>query len=175
MAEHGMECTFIDIMILVVGGIFSGFCLDSSPVFGLVAHVQVKGFALGGTVGVGVVQEILYSHEDLFDGNGRAPAFFFIQNGQTNGPTGIDIGVKQGRHKSTLGRFARILLVKLQRDLVHTTGPIGRFLSRNTRIPLHNVGRPIPCWDGSRIKSKWMILPPRLSLLTSQNQNSTII
>jgi hypothetical protein len=110
MAEHGMECTFIDIMILVVGGIFSGFCLDSSPVFGLVAHVQVKGFALGGTVGVGVVQEILYSHEDLFDGNGRAPAFFFIQNGQTNGPTGIDIGVKQGRHKSTLGRFARILL-----------------------------------------------------------------
>ena len=61
--------------------ILASFHLDAAIVFGLVLDKERVGFRLRWTGWVGSVQEVLYSSENLLNGNGRPPALFFVQNG----------------------------------------------------------------------------------------------
>ena len=47
--------------------------------------------------GIGVVQQVLNSNENLLQCDRRAPGFFFIQDREANGARGIDIRVEEGR------------------------------------------------------------------------------
>lgn len=55
--------------------------LDLTLVCSSIFLEQVICICLGGRFGVGFVEQFLDAEEDLFDGDGRLPAFFFVQDG----------------------------------------------------------------------------------------------
>ncbi len=63
------------------GTILPRFGFDSSLVLTSVRCKQTVGFTLCWTIRIWIIQQILNAHQYLLDGNGRAPTFFFIQNG----------------------------------------------------------------------------------------------
>ena len=70
------------------------FLSHSLLVSGLVLHEQIVGFRLGGTIWIGIIQQILNPNQYLLQCNGWAPSFLFIQNGKTNSPRRIHIGME---------------------------------------------------------------------------------
>jgi hypothetical protein len=56
---------------------------------------EVVCVSLSWRVGVGVIEKVLNSEEDLLDGDGRLPALLFIQDRQADGARGIDVGVEE--------------------------------------------------------------------------------
>ena len=90
----------IDILVVGwLGRIFARFLSNSCHVAGFVMNKQLIGFGLRGRIRVGFIQQVLNPNQNLLNGNGRSPSFFFVQNGQTNGTGRIHIGVKEGRHE----------------------------------------------------------------------------
>lgn len=51
---------------------------------------------MGGRIGVGGIEEFLNAEEDLLNGDGGFPAFFFVEDRETDGSGGVDIGVEEG-------------------------------------------------------------------------------
>ena len=71
--------------------------LDLLVVGGTVLAEQVVGLGLGRRLRVGLVEQRLNAEEDLLDGDGGLPAFFFIENGQADGSGRVDVGVEERR------------------------------------------------------------------------------
>ncbi len=59
-------------------------------------RVQVR------SLGLGIVyrgHQVLNPNQALFDGNGRPPTLFFVENGEANGARRIDVGVEERWHE----------------------------------------------------------------------------
>jgi hypothetical protein len=69
--------------------------LDLALVCCAVLAEEVVCVSLGWRVWVRIVQEILHSEKDLFDGDRWLPALFLIQDGQADCARGIDIRVEE--------------------------------------------------------------------------------
>uniref|UniRef100_A0A8D8U346 Uncharacterized protein n=1 Tax=Cacopsylla melanoneura TaxID=428564 RepID=A0A8D8U346_9HEMI len=69
---------------LLLGG--HGSSLGSNPLLVLqsVLTVNCIRFSLCGVLNVGLVEKVLNTQQDLFDGNGGLPIFLFIQQRQTH-------------------------------------------------------------------------------------------
>ena len=145
--------------------ILPGLGLDPSLVLGLVVHEELVGLRLGGTVGVGIVEEVLDAQEHLLDGDGGTPSLLLVEDGQADGPGRVDVGMEQGRDELALGRLGRVLLGELEGDLVHAAGPVGVFLSGDAGFPLHEVGRSIALGFRPGVEAEGMIPAPVFALL----------
>ena len=55
---------------------------------------EIVSVCLSRRFGVGFIEKLLNPKEDLLDGDGRFPAFFFIKDRQTDRSRGIHIWVK---------------------------------------------------------------------------------
>lgn len=66
-------------------------------VSGLVLLEEIVCVSLGRGFGVWGIEEFLNAEEDLFDGDGGFPAFFLVENRETDRAGGVDIGVEEGR------------------------------------------------------------------------------
>ena len=62
---------------------------------------QVVCFGLRRRLWVWVVKQVLDPQKNLLDCNGRFPAFFLVQDGETDGSGGIDIRMEERRHEFT--------------------------------------------------------------------------
>jgi hypothetical protein len=56
---------------------------------------QVERISLRRRLRVRLVEQRLYAQQNLLDRNRRLPAFFFVEDGQTDGAGGVDVGVEQ--------------------------------------------------------------------------------
>lgn len=74
--------------------VLSNHPLDTLLVFHFVPLEQVVCLGLRWRLGIGVVQEILDTEDDLFDGDGRFPAFILVEYRQANGPRRVDVWVE---------------------------------------------------------------------------------
>lgn len=64
-----------------------------------------------GGIGIGVVQEILDSEEDLLDGDGGFPGFVLVENAEADGARGVDIGVEErGREFACIESSAAVVV-----------------------------------------------------------------
>jgi hypothetical protein len=52
---------------------------------------EVERIGLRGRLGVRLVEQGLYTEEDLLDRDRGLPAFFFVENGQADGAGGVDV------------------------------------------------------------------------------------
>lgn len=99
---------------------------------------------LGGVSDVGVVQEILNTEHNLgsvdatpvtithlLDRDGRLPRLLLVQNAETDGSGGVDVGVEQRRGKATWGALVQ----------VHS----GSLLSGTSTLTLRGLGRVVCC------------------------------
>jgi len=73
--------------------------LDLALIRSLVLLKEVERVGLSGTVRVGLVEQRLYTEQDLFDINSGLPAFFFVEDGQTDGAGWVDVRVEERRDK----------------------------------------------------------------------------
>lgn len=75
--------------------VFSYNPLDLVLICSPIPSEEVVCVSLSWRVGVGVIEKVLNSEEDLLDGDGRLPALLFIQDRQADGARGIDVGVEE--------------------------------------------------------------------------------
>lgn len=68
----------------------SDLFLVSSAIF----FEQIICISLSRGLRIGVVEQILYTDEDLFDSDRRPPSFFFVENRKANRSGRIDIGME---------------------------------------------------------------------------------
>ena len=73
--------------------------LDLALIRSLVLLKEVERVSLSGTVRVGLVEQRLYTEQDLFDVNSGLPTFLFVEDRQTDGAGWIDVRVKERRDK----------------------------------------------------------------------------
>lgn len=150
---------------LTARGILPSLGLDPSLVLGLVVLEEVVGLGLGGTVGVGIVEEVLNAEEHLLDGDGGTPSLLLVEDGEANGPGRVHVGMEEGRDELALGRLGRVLLGELEGDLVHAAGPVGVLLPGDAGLPLHEVGRSIALGFRPGVEAEGMIPAPVFALL----------
>jgi hypothetical protein len=79
--------------------ILARLLLHPTLVFLLVVLKELKGFGLCRRVGIGIIEQVLNPNQDLFDGNGRTPTLFFVEDGEANGARRIDVGVEERWHE----------------------------------------------------------------------------
>ena len=68
---------------------------------------QVIRVSLRRRLGIWVVEQILNTDENLFDGNGGFPAFFLIKDRKTHGAGRIDVGMEQWRNEFACADISR--------------------------------------------------------------------
>ena len=69
--------------------------LDLSLVLRLIFLKNVVGFRLSGRVWIRIIQQILNTNDNLFDGDSRFPTLFFVENRQTDCAGWVDIGMEE--------------------------------------------------------------------------------
>lgn len=141
-----------------------GLFAHSFVVHGPSIHVHDVCVGLRRAVWIGVVQHLLYAHEDLFHGDGRFPIFVFVDDAQAHGTRRIHVGMEEAGWKLGLGRFAWIRIAELQRDGIESTFPIRAFLARYVAFPTHEIHGSVRKGLGSCEEPVRMVLAPRLPL-----------
>ena len=103
--------------ILWRGRVLDGLTSNTSSVLALVVDEELVCFGLSGTVWVGVIEQVLDSNQDLFDGDCWAPSFLLVQNRQANGTGRVHVGMEQRRDKFAwkTKQNVRILEIKVKR------------------------------------------------------------
>jgi hypothetical protein len=77
--------------------VFSHNLSNASFICGAVFAEQIVRFCLRRRFWVRVIEEVLDTEQNLLDGNGRPPGFFFVQNRQTDGAGRVHVRVEERR------------------------------------------------------------------------------
>ena len=56
---------------------------------------QIVGVGLRGRLGIGFIEQILDTEKDLLDGDRGSPCLLLVQDRETDGAGGVDVGVEQ--------------------------------------------------------------------------------
>lgn len=73
--------------------------LDLRIVPGAVLLEKIVSVGLSWRVGVGVVEQVLNTKQDLLDSNRRLPTFLLIQDRKTDCARWVDVRVEKGRNE----------------------------------------------------------------------------
>lgn len=123
------------------------------------------------------------AEENLLNGDGGLPAFFFVEDGQADSAGRIDVGVEERRNElawresdgteqegevenegHTLGGLGRVLVRELDLELEEATLPQSLFLARNGALPLLKIETALGVLCGLCDEAEGMIFAPLLSL-----------
>lgn len=151
------------VVVLFSGCHGSGLCSNTFLVLETVLTVNSVSLCLGRVLDVRLIQQILDSEQNLFDGDGRAPVLLFVQQRQTNGPGRVHVRMEQWRFELALGRTGRVVILEDHPQLVQTAFPWSSLLSRNSTFPRHKIQCSIGVLDWTSNKSKGMIFTPCFS------------
>lgn len=66
---------------------------------GAILFEQIERIGLRRRLRVRLVEQRLNTEEDLLDGDGGLPAFFFIEDGEADGAGRVDVGVEERGHE----------------------------------------------------------------------------
>lgn len=139
--------------------------LNPSLILCLIINKQIISLTLGRTTRIGRIQQILNPQQHLLHGNRRTPPLLLIQNAQTDGTRGINVGMEEGGYELAFGRFGGIFLAEFEHYLVQASFPIGPLLARDARFPEHDVVGSVALGDGAGVEAEGMIAAPCLSFL----------
>lgn len=99
------------------------FLPDTSSVLFPIVHVELVGLRLRGRLRIRFIEKVLYTNEQLLDGNRRSPAFFLVENRKTDCSTRVHIWVKERWCEFDFGGLARVLFGKFHGDFEHPSFP----------------------------------------------------
>lgn len=124
------------------------------------------------------------AEENLLDGDGGLPAFFFVENGQANSAGRVDVGVEERRNKlawgvsedtkedegldmeaHTLGGLGRVLVRELNLELEEAALPQSLVLAGNGALPLLKIKTALGILCRLCDEAEGVIFAPLLSLL----------
>lgn len=142
-----------------------GLCSHPLLILNPVLTVNSVGLSLGRVLYVRLIEQLLYTKQDLFYGDGWPPILILFQNGKAHRARGIHVGMKKWRLKLAFWRWWGIIIFEKHPDLIQAAFPCSPFLSRNGTIPVHQVHRVIWIFHGDSYKTKRMVFPPRLPFL----------
>lgn len=157
---RGRDCSF-----RLGCGVLANDALDSLLVLDLVPLEEIVRLSLRGGLGVGVVEEVLDSQEDLLDGDGRLPGFVFIEDREANSAGWVDIRMKQGRDEFALGWLRGILIRESHGEFEQAALPDRFLLAGNSALPVLEVEDAFLGSRGLRIEREGMITTPLLAFL----------
>ena len=83
--------------------------LDLVFIRGPILLEEIVGIGLSWGVGVGVVEEILNTKENLLDGDGGLPVLLLVENRQADSAGRVHVGVEQGRDEFACGLSALLM------------------------------------------------------------------
>mmetsp|Transcript_20938 Transcript_20938/g.42195 ORF Transcript_20938/g.42195 Transcript_20938/m.42195 type:complete len:217 (+) Transcript_20938:54-704(+) len=126
---------------------------------------EVKRLLLCRILDVGLVQESLYSQQNLLDTQGRLPPYILVQNTEAYGSRWIYIWVEQGWSELAFWRLCRVFRRKLHSDFVQPALPQSLFLSGNSAYPFKKILGSILFLIRPGIETVRMRLPPLPSFL----------
>ena len=100
----------------------------------------------------------LDAEEDLLDGNSGPPVLLLVQDGETDGAAGVDVGVEEWGHelhladakvnmrkevKDHLGWSGREIILEDDLALIESSLPRSALLARDAILPQHQVHRAV--------------------------------
>jgi len=141
--------------------------LGSNPllVVGSVLTVCCVRLSLRGVLDVGVIKKVLNSDQELLDGNCWPPILVLVQQAETHCARWVHIGVKQRRAELDLWRSRGEVLLEDHVAFVKASLPRSPFLSRNSKLPLHQVEGAVRVLHGAGDEAERVVLAPLFSLL----------
>jgi len=143
----------------------SGLGANSLLVISSVLAIGGVCFCLRRVLDVGIVEQILDADQELLDGDCWPPVLILVQQAEANCSRRVDVGVKQWGTKLDLGRGGGKVLLENHVALVKAAFPRSRLLSRNSKLPLHQVQCAVRVLGGTGDESEGVVLTPLLPLL----------
>ncbi|GET85473.1 ubiquitin-conjugating enzyme e2, putative [Leishmania tarentolae] len=104
-----------------------------------ISHVHLVRLLLRGVFNVGVVEQLLYSQQNLLDGDVRAPVLLLVKDREADGAARIHIRVKEDRREHALGRLCRVVLCEVEAETKLAALPRRAGLPRDARLPVKQV------------------------------------
>lgn len=158
MASHHIQKSFWDTFL----------SLFAHPIiiFGLILCEEEIGVSLGRTFLVGIIHEVLDTHEQLRNGERWTPVLIFVQYAEADRATGIDVRMEQNRSEFAFWRLVGVVFRELHHQLIDSTLPWRAFLPRNLTLPFEQI-LTLSIGRSYRLgrKTKRMLFPPILTLL----------
>lgn len=147
------------------GGKLLGLCPYPLLIVHPVLTVNCVSLCLCWVLNVRLIQQLLDTQQDLFDGDGRPPIFVLLQDRQTHSAWWVDIWVEYWWFKLAFGWWGRIVIFEQHSEFIESSLPQGSFLSRNGTLPVHQIHGPIRILGRHSNKTKWVVFSPGFALL----------
>lgn len=126
----------------------------------LVLLESSKCIVLGGGVGVGVVHQLLNTLDNLRQRDGRSPVLLLVENRQTHGSRGVDVGVVKSSIESASWGLGGVVFGEGDEHGVCGAGPGGSVLSGDAGVPVSEIQVSVLVLGGFSKEAKRMRLSP---------------
>lgn len=130
-----------------------------------VLTVNCVSFCLCWILNVWLIQQLLDSQKNLFDGDSRSPIFVLLQDGQTHSAWWVDIWVEYWWLKLAFGWRWRVVILEQHSEFIQSSLPQCSFLPWDGTLPVHQVHGSIRILSGHSNKPKRVVFSPGFALL----------